>query len=236
MAHLAVALPGPRKGGCSLCPAPYSQAGVKSSGKALKGKCFSDGGPEIALPSPTLISSCLASQLYFRNKHLLALFTLQPDSRSALRLCFPELVASGHWGRGQKSPRGPSQVSRHWCLSRTGRGTSDWWPDLWSSSPTSLGSGYTHPQLQLRITSIVTIIAQASGWCRAIYKALSPTGSFGSAGREVTGQRETANEKPAHTVCRPPRPAGPRDWRVISPEQQARVHTAGGGPGPGAWV
>ena len=155
----------PGRGAALSDPAPYSQAGVKSSGKALKGKCFSDVGPEIALPSPKLISSCLASQFCFRNKHLLALFALQPDSRSALRLCLPEEVASGHWGRGQKSPRGPSQVSRHWCLSRTERETSDWWPDLWSSSPPSLGSGYMRPQLQLKITSIVIIIAQASVWC-----------------------------------------------------------------------
>lgn len=53
MAHLAVALLGPGMRGCSLCPAPYSQAGVKSSGKALKGKCLYNVGPEVALPSPS---------------------------------------------------------------------------------------------------------------------------------------------------------------------------------------
>lgn len=75
--------------GCSLYPAPCSQAGMKSSGKALKGKCLSNVRPEVALPSPQLISGCPDSQFYFRNKRLSALFTLQPDSRSALRLCSP---------------------------------------------------------------------------------------------------------------------------------------------------
>lgn len=95
----------------------YSQAGVKSSGKALKGKCFSDVGPEIALPLPHLITSCRDRQFYFRNKRLLAPFTFQLDSRSAPCLCSSELT-SEHWGLGCKSLRGPRRVT---CLGASGR-------------------------------------------------------------------------------------------------------------------
>lgn len=100
-----IALPGPWERGCPRGPGLHSQAGVKSSGKALKGKCFSDVGPEIALPFPKLISSCLDRRFYFRNKRLLVLFTFQQDSRSALCLCSSKELSSG------RGPRGPRQVS-----------------------------------------------------------------------------------------------------------------------------
>lgn len=53
----------PGRGAAIAVPASHSQAGVKSSGKALKGKCFSDVGPEIALPFPKLITSCVVSSI-----------------------------------------------------------------------------------------------------------------------------------------------------------------------------
>lgn len=102
---VSIALPGPWERGCPRGPGLHSQAGVKSSGKALKGKCFSDVGPEIALPFPKLITSCLDRQFYFRNKRLLVPFTFQHDSRSALCLCSSKELSSG------RGPRGPRQVS-----------------------------------------------------------------------------------------------------------------------------
>lgn len=177
MAHLAVALPGPAEGGGSLCPAPYSQASVKSSGKALKGKCLSSVGPEVALPSPQLISSCPDSQFYFRNKCLSALFTLQPDSRSPLHLCSPvrrcldfevrDGKAPGVPGRSAGSgssqgPRGKQGASVQTCG---------------SISAPSLGPGHMRPQLQLRMPCVVIVMTtQESAWCWAVHKACRPHG------------------------------------------------------------
>lgn len=59
----AAVLPGAGRGAALPVPAPRGQGGVRSSGKALKGKCFSDVGPEIALPAPRLISGCLDSSI-----------------------------------------------------------------------------------------------------------------------------------------------------------------------------
>lgn len=154
MAHLAVALPGPESGAALSAPASYSQAGVKSSGKALKGKCFSDVGPEIALPFPKLITSCLDSQFYFRNKRLLAPFTFQHDSRSPPCLCSSDELASG-WG-----PRGPRQVSSHGLLSREQEENKE--PPAGPVVKRTPFSGSVTMALGDRDSSVIT--AQASTW------------------------------------------------------------------------
>lgn len=175
MAHLAIALPGPGEGGGSLCPAPYSQASVKSSGKALKGKCLSNVGPEAALPSPQLISSCPDSQFYFRNKRLSALFTLQPDSRSPLRLCSPVRRRLDFEVRDGKAPgvqgRSAGSGSSHGPREKQGAGGQT----CGSSSAPSLGPGHMRPQLQLRIPCVVIVTTtQESAWCWAVHKACRP--------------------------------------------------------------
>ena len=175
MAHLAVALLGPGMRGCSLCPAPYSQACVKSSGKALKGKCLYNVGPEVALPSPQLISGCPDSQLYFGNKRLSALFTLQPNSRSALRLCSPLRRCQDTRVREGKTPGVPSSLAG-WAGSGSARGLrgkqAAGGQTCGSSSAPSLDPGHTCPQLWLRISCLVIVMTtQESAWCWAVHKA-----------------------------------------------------------------
>ena len=148
---------------------------MKSSGKALKGKCLYNVGPEVALPSPQLISGCPDSQLYFGNKHLSALFTLRPNSRSALRLCSPVRRRLDTRVRGGKTPGVPSRSAGS-AGSGSARGLrgkqAASGQTCGSSSAPSLAPGHTHPQLRLRISCLVTVTAtQESAWCWAVHTA-----------------------------------------------------------------
>lgn len=176
-------------------PASYSQAGVKSSGQALKGKCFSDVWPEIALPFPKLITSCLDSQFYFRNKCLLVPFTFNTTQGQP----FTSVPQKGqHLATGalDGKPQG-SEVDQQALTSAWGQEVNKW--PVQSRASSSLEPVYTRVHAKAHSSQITIMVITC------IYKVLSQMGFF----QEGPQTREKCPSQTKHALSASP-------WQGVS--------------------
>lgn len=176
----------PGSGAAPSAPAPYSRASVESSGKALRGKCLSDVGPEITLCFTTLITSCLDSQFCFRNERLLLPFTFSTTQGQPFASASQKTWRLDE-GPGMEKVRGSlaGQQARAPAWGREGKGAAVEGP----VHPFSGSRAHTCPLLRLTAAQVVTTItAQAAA--DSLFAEQCHRQAFGSEGGRPQARRE----------------------------------------------